>query len=662
MDDAGELKINVAGCYNIKSYDSDIYQKKVDEVADIVNKYSGSHFNPAYIKLFTDGIVESGTGWIENEYKYAENGKEHGNIIWNQDELNAITQYANSKNIIIHTHAYGDAAVKSTINAYISSNEANKNEYRNCLAHVRNIQDEDIIRAATNKIPIAENLIWHNDFDESRPSEKAQKKQIIDNIGEDLYYSGYPMKSLIKNGVIVSSSTDAPAAETIEGNIMNVLEVAVTGITPGENSPSFAKDELLTVKEGLQALTINGAWQLGLEKERGSVKVGKYADFVILDKNILNYKGKELRTIGDTKILNTYFEGENVYSAKLTNASEITKVADMLYEVTYDNYSLAIPDGSVTPMMSGDMGCSSVRNGNFVGRNFDYFMNQSPSFVIRTTTKDDRYSSIGVGRLANINSKTVDNGLPQEKLDLLPWFLLDGINEKGLVVNSNVVFKSDWGTIPHTGTKPGAPELNDLFITRLLLDNCATVDEAIDFLQKYNITPMNSSHMDLHYMISDPKKTVVVEFINNKIVVKEQNIMTNYFININNIPEHPDGLERMKILKENYGEGNTMEGMYHLMQRAKYTNSYIASNKWYSECGLTYSQIQNASKELDDELMNTQKEFEQEQEYIKEHGLRESTQWWDTTHNTTYDIQNKKIWVTVHERYDENPHEFFINK
>ncbi len=316
MDNAGELKINVAGCYNIKSYDSDIYQKKVDEVADIVNKYSGSHFNPAYIKLFTDGIVESGTGWIENEYKYAENGKEHGNIIWNQDELNAITQYANSKNIIIHTHAYGDAAVKSTINAYISSNEANKNEYRNCLAHVRNIQDEDIIRAATNKIPIAENLIWHTDFDERIPYEKAIKKQIIDNIGEDLYYSGYPMKSLIKNGVIVSSSTDAPAAETIEGNIMNVLEVAVTGIIPGENSPSFAKDELLTVKEGLQALTINGAWQLGLEKERGSVKVGKYADFVILDKNILNYKGKELRTIGDTKILSTYFEGENVYSAE----------------------------------------------------------------------------------------------------------------------------------------------------------------------------------------------------------------------------------------------------------------------------------------------------------------------------------------------------------
>lgn len=124
------------------------------------------------------------------------------------------------------------------------------------------------------------------------------------------------MKSLINNGIIMSSSTDAPAAPYAEGSIMNVLQVAVTGIMPGDDAKPFAKNELLTIDEGLKALTINGAWQLGIENERGSVKVGKYADFVILDKNILNYEGTELRTICDTKILDTYFEGENVYKAK----------------------------------------------------------------------------------------------------------------------------------------------------------------------------------------------------------------------------------------------------------------------------------------------------------------------------------------------------------
>lgn len=351
----------------------------------------------------------------------------------------------------------------------------------------------------------------------------------------------------------------------------------------------------------------------------------------------------------------------NDNSSTRNECGKITKVADMLYEVTFDNYSSEIPDKSVTAMMVGDNGCSSVRNGGFVGRNFDYFMNQSPTFVIRTTGKQDRYATIGVGRLAKVNSETVDAGLPQEKIDLLPWFLLDGMNEKGLVVNSNVVFKADWGEIPHTGTKPEAPELNDLILARPLLDNCATVDEAVAYLQNYNITPMESKIMDLHYMISDPKKTVVVEFINNEIVVREQNIMTNYFINMDEIPEHPDGLERMQILKDNYDEGSTMEGMYRLMQRVKYTDSNVASNKWYSEGGLTYSQIQNAGPKEDEDLKQKQKEFEEEMEYVKENGFREKTEWWDTTHNTTYDIENKKIWVTVHERYEEGPHEFTLN-
>lgn len=348
-------------------------------------------------------------------------------------------------------------------------------------------------------------------------------------------------------------------------------------------------------------------------------------------------------------------------TAQETKPGQPVKVADMLYEITFDEYSAEIPDSSTSARMVGDMACSSVRNGSFVGRNFDYFMNQCPTFVIRTTAKKGRYATIGVGRLSKVSSETVEAGLPQEKLDLLPWFLLDGMNEKGLVVNSNVLFKADWGEIPHTGTNPGAPELNDLFLTRPLLDNCATVDEAVAYLQNYNITPMNSAVMDLHYMISDPEKTCVIEFINNEMVVREQYIMTNYFINMDKIPEHPDGLERMQVLKENYDEGNSMEGMYRLMQRAKYTNAFNASNKWYSEFGYTYSQILELPENAEENLLSMQKEYEEEMKYVKENGFRETTEWWDTTHNTTYDIANKKIWVTVHERYEEGPHEFSLN-
>ncbi|MCQ2752500.1 MAG: amidohydrolase family protein, partial [Coriobacteriales bacterium] len=216
MDKAGELKVNVASCYNLKSYDADKYKEKVDHVADLNNQYKSTHYNPAFIKLFADGVVESKSGWISEEYKNAEKGKEHGNIIWEPQELNDLTAYANSKDILIHTHSYGDMACKTMIEACIYSNKENGKEYRNCIGHARNIQAEDKKRAAENNIPIAENLMWHADFDTSTPEGKAQQDAMLSRMSEDLYFSGYPMKSLLDAGVTMSSSTDAPAAATIE--------------------------------------------------------------------------------------------------------------------------------------------------------------------------------------------------------------------------------------------------------------------------------------------------------------------------------------------------------------------------------------------------------------------------------------------------------------
>ena len=315
MDDEKLLKINLAECFNIRSYDNDKYKSRVDQVVEIVKNYSSAHLHPEYIKIFADGVMEAGSGWTIDPYENAAPGKEHGNIIFTEEELNYITDYANKNGVLIHAHTYGDGACKAMLDAYIASNTANKKKFRNCLAHVRNIADEDVIRAANNKIPVAENLIWHTDYDVNLPEDKAIRDSIIAIMGEERYLNGYPMKSLMDKGVIVSSSTDAPAAMDCEGSIMNVLEISCTGLGPDSGSEPFAKEECLSIKEGLKALTINGAYQLGIEKERGSIKVGKYADFVILDTNILDYEGQELRNIHNAKILNTYFEGEKVYSA-----------------------------------------------------------------------------------------------------------------------------------------------------------------------------------------------------------------------------------------------------------------------------------------------------------------------------------------------------------
>ncbi|MBQ0124180.1 MAG: amidohydrolase family protein, partial [Bacteroidales bacterium] len=86
--------------------------------------------------------------------------------------------------------------------------------------------------------------------------------------------------------------------------------VAVTGAyEPGMKA--WQPDELIDRYQFLQAMTYNGAWQLHLEKERGSIEAGKYADFVILDKDVLTC---DAHTLGDVQVLRTFFEGREVYS------------------------------------------------------------------------------------------------------------------------------------------------------------------------------------------------------------------------------------------------------------------------------------------------------------------------------------------------------------
>ena len=71
------------------------------------------------------------------------------------------------------------------------------------------------------------------------------------------------------------------------------------------------KRKLLTL--ALAALTINGAWQMHCENERGSIKVGKYADFVLADQDEFNCP---VTDIHKTKVVSTWFEGEKVYQSE----------------------------------------------------------------------------------------------------------------------------------------------------------------------------------------------------------------------------------------------------------------------------------------------------------------------------------------------------------
>ena len=323
MDTAGTLTANVMGYYTIRSYDWGVPKSgnmpqrvidKLNRVQSLSNQYTKGHVQANGVKLFADGVVETYTGWISEEYTVPglPENKKHGNIIWEQSEVNTIVAQANAKGMPVHVHTFGDLACNQIINAYCASPSASSLKIRNSLAHVRNISDADIARCGQNNIGIASNLIWHaGDPDSIR-------EYLYSIMPKQVYEDGYPMKKLLNAGIVVSSSTDAPCGEMILGTVPNIIGVTVTGLGPSclDAKPLGEKEDLLTVSEALQCLTINGAASLGLENERGSIKVGKYADFVVLDQDVLELEKTDKNAIFQTNVSSTWFEGKEVYTKK----------------------------------------------------------------------------------------------------------------------------------------------------------------------------------------------------------------------------------------------------------------------------------------------------------------------------------------------------------
>ena len=318
LDQAGEFSVNMIGFYNIRSYDwgfpkggdmPETVKKRLDYIGSLVDKYSSRHVIANGVKLFADGVTDTKTGWISKPYKDPDlpADKKQGNQIWQQEELDAIVAESNKRGFPVHTHTFGDLACEAVINAYCASPTASSLTVPNSLAHVRNIMDKDIARCAENNILISSNIIWHC----GDPAEAVPYMTSI--IPEEFYFTGYPMKSLLAAGIIVSSSTDSPAGLT-PGTVPNIIGVAVNGICPEfPDADPLNPTELLTVAQTLNCLTINGAVSLGLQDERGSIEVGKYADFVVLDKDVLEQEKTNKKDIFNTKVACTWFEGQQVY-------------------------------------------------------------------------------------------------------------------------------------------------------------------------------------------------------------------------------------------------------------------------------------------------------------------------------------------------------------
>ena len=294
MDQAGEMQFVLGTAWELDSW-MDV-DKTLDKAA-ATKKYESAHIRTNWLKMFMDGTVESGTGFVDPLYPDNHQGIPN----WPEEELTDITRKANERGITMHVHVMGNKGVERIVNAYV---KGGKKELRNTLVHVYGVNEPDYQRMADNNIYVTSGMLWHH-------ADSALQEELLRILPEGLKDKGYPMKSFFDYGINLSSHSDFPALCGAPDDPFGIMEIVVTGVYYPEQAKPWWTEECLTREQALTALTINVAKQMFIEDERGSIKEGKYADFLLVTKDVLTCPVTEIH---EAKPAATYFEGKKVFS------------------------------------------------------------------------------------------------------------------------------------------------------------------------------------------------------------------------------------------------------------------------------------------------------------------------------------------------------------
>ncbi len=316
LDDKGELtmRMNVAG---LVEPDGD-FEEQLKESIALRDNLDSDLIDVTTVKYFADGVIEGMTGFLLEPYDKAANlaPDYKSEFYWDPEKLKEYFSRTMKEGFQIHVHSIGDAATRLTLDAMEYAQKENSSvEARNVITHLQVIDEADKPRFGELKIIAALQPFWHL----KEPDWWSEVDLIA--LGEERALKEYPVKSLKDNGALLTASGDHPVSPI--NNPFYAMEAAVTrnlfsGEFYGVDEISSIDDttwllnpsERISVKDIVEAYTINGAYQLYREDKIGSLVAGKYADLVVLDKDIFKIDPLNIDSIG---VIATLFNGETVY-------------------------------------------------------------------------------------------------------------------------------------------------------------------------------------------------------------------------------------------------------------------------------------------------------------------------------------------------------------
>jgi len=195
----------------------------------------------------------------------------------------------------IAIHSQGDQSTREVMSAYEKVTDPN-GDNRHRIEHCLMIQPDalaEMQRLGVQPSFHINHLYYYGSALESEIIGSKRAQQILPISMADSLQLTYTMHS------------DAPM---FPSEPLSLMQTAIERQTKEGNL--IGADQSISVYKALQAMTINGAWQVKMEDKLGSIKVGKYADLVVLDRNPLKV---DVSTLRDIQVMRTVVGGEDVY-------------------------------------------------------------------------------------------------------------------------------------------------------------------------------------------------------------------------------------------------------------------------------------------------------------------------------------------------------------
>jgi len=257
------------------------------------------------LKAWVDGIMGNSTALFFEPYNHEpDNRGRLRDVMFPEGNLLQLIQGADLAGFTVTVHAIGDQANRILLDTYakvFGENPPRDRRFR--VVHAQVIHPDDFARFGQLGL-IAEVQPYHC-IDDMRWMEER--------IGRERARGAYAFRSLLDGGATMSFGSDWPGTNAsyypinpLLGIYAAVTRQTLTGQPPGGWFP----EQRVTLEEAIRFFTLNNAYASFEENIKGSIKEGKLADLVVLDRDILSRPPKELL---ETQVLYTIFDGRIVY-------------------------------------------------------------------------------------------------------------------------------------------------------------------------------------------------------------------------------------------------------------------------------------------------------------------------------------------------------------